>query len=178
MFAVSLLVLVGGLGIVGYGLLTKSIKSGTANIIIAASLAIFWVLSDLVEPRVAHRFDGINEVQKSAYLKYIILDLVGYAGIAYFLFDTGTNGSNGLLGAALYVVVMRPKRDSQQIFYGIKDPTAEDEEETEDETVEELPSADVTADESPSTEETPQIEEQPQADQAAEPVSEEPKEEP
>lgn len=123
--------LVAALGIVAYGLLKGHMSGMTSNIIMGCALVLYWILSDIVEPFAVHRFDGITQAQKDAYLKYIILDLIGYAGIAYFLFGVGGNasGSNGgLLGAVVYVMVMKPKRQNQQIFYGQIDPEAEEQE--------------------------------------------------
>lgn len=126
--------LVAALGIVAYGLLKHHMDSRTSNIIMGGALALFWIISDVIEPFAVHRFDGITQAQKEAYVKYILLDLVGFAGIAYFLFGTGSSssGSGGLLGAVVYVVVMKPKKHNQQIFYGYIDPEAEAQEEDED----------------------------------------------
>lgn len=130
--------LVVALAIVAYGLLKGQMSGFTSNVIMGGALGLYWVLADIAEPFVVHRFDGITQAQKEAYVKYIVLDLIGYAGIACFLFGVGgsSSGSNsGLLGAVVYVVVMKPKRQNQQIFYGHIDPEAESEEE-EDETAE------------------------------------------
>lgn len=118
--------LIAALGIVAYGLLNGRMSGTTSNIIMGGALGLYWVLADIVEPLAVHRFDGITQVQKEAYVKYIVLDLIGYAGIACFLFGVGGSGGNtGMLGAVVYVVVMKPKRQNQQIFYGIIDPEAE-----------------------------------------------------
>lgn len=134
--------LAGALAVVAYGLLKGHMTGTTCNVIMGAALALYWLLEDIAEPFAVHRFDGITQAQKEAYIKYIILDLVGFAGIACFLFGVGgsSSGSNsGILGAVVYVVVMKPKRQNQQIFYGHIDPDAErgeDEEEISAETEE------------------------------------------
>lgn len=117
--------LAGALAIVAYGLLKGHMSGLTCNVIMGAALGIYWLLSDVAEPFAVHRFDGISQAQKEAYVKYILLDLVGFAGIACFLFGVGgssSGGSTGILGAVVYVVVMKPKRENQQIFYGHIDP--------------------------------------------------------
>ncbi len=124
--------LAAALAIVAYGLLKGHMSGRTSNVIMGAALGIYWLLSDVAEPFAVHRFDGISQAQKEAYVKYILLDLVGFAGIACFLFGVGGNssgGSTGILGAVVYVVVMKPKRENQQIFYGHIDPEATDAEE-------------------------------------------------
>ena len=134
--------LAGALAVVAYGLLKGHMTGTTCNVIMGAALALYWLLEDIAEPFAVHRFDGITQAQKEAYIKYIILDLVGFAGIACFLFGVGgsSSGSNsGILGAVVYVVVMKPKRQNQQIFYGHIDPdveSGEDEEEISAETEE------------------------------------------
>ena len=90
-----------------------------SDIMIAASLFIFWVLMDVVEPVALHRFDGITQRQKSAYLKFAAFDFAGLAGIAYFLFCMGGPGNNGILGAVAYAVSIKLKRENQDIFYGL-----------------------------------------------------------
>ena len=120
--------LAGALAVVAYGLLKGHMTGTTCNVIMGAALVLYWLLEDIAEPFAVHRFDGITQAQKEAYVKYIILDLVGFAGIACFLFGVGgsSSGSNsGILGAVVYVVVMKPKRQNQQIFYGHIDPDAE-----------------------------------------------------
>ena len=128
------------LAIVAYGLLIGHMSSLTSNVIMGAALGLYWLLADVAEPFAVHRFDGINKARKEAYVKYILLDLAGFAGIAYFLFSAGggaSGSSGGILGAVIYVVVMKPKRQNQQIFYGYIDPEAEtDEEEPEAESEE------------------------------------------
>ena len=128
--------LAAALAIGAYGLLKGHMSGLTCNVIMGAALGIYWLLADVAEPFAVHRFDGITQAQKEAYVKYILLDLVGFAGIAYFLFGVGgsTSGSSGgILGAVVYVVVMKPKRTNQQIFYGYIDPEAEQTEEEESE---------------------------------------------
>lgn len=127
--------LAGALAVVAYGLLKGHMTGTTCNVIMGAALVLYWLLEDIAEPFAVHRFDGITQAQKEAYVKYIILDLVGFAGIACFLFGVGgsSSGSNsGILGAVVYVVVMKPKRQNQQIFYGHIDPDAESGEDKEE----------------------------------------------
>ena len=127
--------LAGALAIVAYGLLKGHMSGTTSNVIMGAALFLYWLLSDVAEPFAVHRFDGITQARKEAYVKYILLDLVGFAGIACFLFGVGgsSSGSNsGILGAVIYVVVMKPKRQNQQIFYGHIDPDAENGDEAEE----------------------------------------------
>ena len=130
--ALSIGELIVALGIVAYGLLKGHMSGMTSNAIMGGALALYWVLADIVEPFVMYRFDGITQAQKEAYIKYIVLEFIGYVGIACFLFGVGLGSSgsnNGILG--VYVVVMKPKRHNQQIFYGHIKPEEEKPEEEE-----------------------------------------------
>lgn len=132
--ALSIGELIVALGIVAYGLLKGHMSGMTSNAIMGGALALYWVLADIVEPFVMYRFDGITQAQKEAYIKYIVLEFIGYVGIACFLFGVGLGSSgsnNGILGAVVYVVVMKPKRQNQQIFYGHIKPEEEEPEEEE-----------------------------------------------
>ena len=86
---------------------------------IAIFLVIYWVLLDVVEPRLLHERDGISEDRKRAYYKYAGTDLVGYAGIAFFIFNIGNAGSVGLVGAVIYVLSISLKKKFRDEFSGV-----------------------------------------------------------
>lgn len=86
---------------------------------IAIFLVIYWVLLDVVEPRLLHELDGISEDRKKAYYKYAGTDLVGYAGIAFFIFNIGNAGSVGLVGAVIYVLSISMKKKFRDEFTGV-----------------------------------------------------------
>lgn len=118
---VALAQLVLAVALMVWGVATKHLTTRQSNILVAVSLLIYWLLTDILEPVLAHRFDGITPEQKNAYYKFMGFDLVGLGGICYFLFSMGgTTGSNGILGAAIYALTVKIKRDNQDIFYGRK----------------------------------------------------------
>lgn len=133
---IALLQLIAALGVMIAGILNEWLTNFQSNLIMGGALLIYWILSDLVEPKVAHRFDEITKVQKEAYPKYIFWDFVGYAGIAYFLLEMGSTQSNSLIGAVAYALSMKPKRDNQDLFLGRTVPEEEMEEETKETTCE------------------------------------------
>lgn len=102
-----------------YGSFKHVLTSRQGDILIGASLFLFWVLMDVDEPILLHRFDGITARQKSAYLKFAAFDFAGLAGLGYFLFTMGSVSGNGILGAVVYAVSIKLKRENQDIFYGI-----------------------------------------------------------
>ena len=130
---VGILILAGALAIMSLGLIKGFLTSMQGNIVMGVALVLFWVLTDIIEPVLTHRFDHITNEQRMEYYKFLIFDLAGYAGIAYFLFGVGQN-SGGILGAAVYVVSLKPKREARDIFYGVKKPEEEEESEETEET--------------------------------------------
>lgn len=131
---IALVQLVGALAIMIAGVMNKSITNLQSNILMGAALLLYWILMDLVEPRVAHRFDDITEAQKQAYPKYVLFDLLGFAGIAYFLMGMGSNQNGSIIGAVIYAVSLKPKQENQKIFMGKivpEEDTAEEEAEVE-----------------------------------------------
>lgn len=143
--ALSLLQLLAALALMILGIMNDSITDMQSNIIMGVALFLYWLLMDIVEPKVTHRFDDITPAQKAAYPKYILWDFAGYAGIAYFLLGMGTSQNNSLIGAIIYAVSMKPKRENQDIFLGRVVPEEEEDSDESEEVVE--------------TEETPAIEE-------------------
>lgn len=118
--------------IMTYGTFSRKLTGRQSDILITVSLLIFWLMTDILEPVVMKKFTGIAQEQKTAYVKFIVLDFVGLAGIAYFLYSMGNAGGNGIVGAMIYVITMKPKRDSQDIFYhGVPEEKEEAEQETE-----------------------------------------------
>lgn len=110
-----------------YGTVTHKITGRQGDILTAVSLFLFWALSDIAEPFAMHRFDHISAKQKSAYLKYLVFDFVGLAGIAYFIYGMGNPQGQSIIGAVVYVLSVRFKRENQDIFYGNQTDEAEDE---------------------------------------------------
>lgn len=98
---------------------------------ISLFLIVYWLLLDVIEPRMLHEFDGITSEQMSAYYKYAGADLIGYAGIAYFVFSIGGTGNSGLFGAVIYILCVSIKRKFKEQFEGTPPQTEEQVEEAE-----------------------------------------------
>lgn len=134
-----------------FGVLNKHMSTLQSNILMGGSLFLYWFLMDVADAYVRHQLEGISQERKSAYFRFAFLDFVGLAGIAVFLFSIGGNNSYGLFGAILYAFTMKPKRESQEIFYGKKKPE-ETEEAVESEEAEETAAIDETAEMAEKTE--------------------------
>lgn len=136
--------------IMSVGLVKGYITSSQSNIIVGVGLFIFWLLSDVVEPFACEKLKDLTFSRKEAYVKYIGLDLIGYAGVLYFLMGVGANGqSGGILGAVVYIVTMRPKRDNRGRFLGLvtEEEETESEEEAETETAAPLIEGEIVSEE-------------------------------
>lgn len=121
--------LIGALVLLILGVMNKKMTDLNSNILMGGTLLIYWILMDLAEPLLTHRLTGATKAQKDAYLKYVIFDFAGYAGIAYFLLGMGSNQSNGIIGAVVYAISMKPKQENFKIFRGEVVPEETEEEE-------------------------------------------------
>ena len=115
----------------------KGIISGVAYyIIMGVGLFLFWLLLDVISPRITHSFEDKTPEQISAFQKYALLELAGYAGIGFFA--VSINGSAGIYGALVFVFSMMFKRRFLNVFLGLEEDGSEkeqsDSESTDDET--------------------------------------------
>ncbi|MDY3919043.1 MAG: hypothetical protein SOZ59_08595 [Candidatus Limivivens sp.] len=101
---------------------TESYLYNTAVILF---LVIYCFLMDYLDPKLCREFEGITEQQKSDYRRFVLLDAVGYAGLAFFLASVNMEGNMGLLGIVIFAVTMKPKREARNAFYGILPPKEE-----------------------------------------------------
>lgn len=104
-----------------YGAFSRTFTGRKSDLLVAASLLVFWALMDIAEPICLHRFQDITQQRKSAYLRFLALDLAGLAGLAYFIYCMGHTANNAIIGAVVYAVTINPKRKSQDVFYGLSD---------------------------------------------------------
>ena len=104
------------------------------NVIIIAFLVFYCILLDIVEPILLKQFENFTKERKTAYVKYIVTDAVGYAGIAMFICLLGNSSSNkGLNGAVIYVICICLKRKFKEEFLGVPSSQEKMEDRTETE---------------------------------------------
>ena len=115
--AVSVVLLV-GVAVTLYFAVKMGLDKMVFNGIIIAFLLVFWVMMDIVEPRLLRQLEGISQERKMAYYKYLALGLVEYGGLAYFVLTLGTDGNSGLLGAVVYAVGLSTKRRFRDEYMG------------------------------------------------------------
>lgn len=101
------------------------------NVIIGAFLGFYWILFDIVEPILLKQFENFTKERKIAYVKYIVTDAIGYAGIAWFVcLLGGSSSSKGMIGAVVYVICISLKRKFKEEFIGKNHPIEREEEES------------------------------------------------
>ena len=116
-------------------IMLKKIQFGIAfAFVICGGLLLFWLLETVISPIVCHRFDDRTPEQVSAYKKYAVLEIVGYAGLAWFALTI--DRSTGFYGAMVYVVTMMFKRRFYNEYRGITDDEPDDESSEEADTLE------------------------------------------
>lgn len=111
-------VLLVGVAVTLYFSVKMGLNKMVFNGVIIAFLVVFWIMMDIVEPRLLRQLDGISQERKIAYYKYLGLGLVEYGGLAYFVLTLGSDGNSGLLGAVIYAVGLRTKRKFREEYMG------------------------------------------------------------
>lgn len=94
---------------------------------IGVMLALHWFFSDILPIKWLNIFNEKNEDQKKSYCVYAAIELIGFAGLTYFLFDMAST-----TGAIVYVVTMFLKKKFLDDFRGVKPEETEEEEEEQE----------------------------------------------
>ena len=118
------------------GLITKTLSVFAFQVIVVVFLLAYWVVTDILEPRLTRELEEATPAQKTAYWKYMGVDLLGYLGLIYFMSTMGEQGSSsmGIMGVVVYALCMSAKRRYREEFLnpnaGIPDVQEDDEEES------------------------------------------------
>lgn len=107
--------------------LSKKADTWLLPVGIGVLLALHWFFSDVLSVKWLNLFDGKNEEQVKSYYVYAGMELIGFAGLTYFLIDM-----NSTTGAIVYVATMFLKKKFMDDFKGVK--PEEEKEGTEEET--------------------------------------------
>lgn len=94
---------------------------------IGVMLTLHWFFSDILPIKWLDMFEGKTEDQKKSYYVYSAMELIGFAGLTYFLVDMGST-----TGVIVYVVTMFLKKKFLDEFRGVKPEETEDEEEEQE----------------------------------------------
>ncbi len=113
-----------------WSVVNKTGMGTTYAVLLCAALAVFWLLTDVISPIAVHAFDGRSPKQKSAYMKYAGLELIGYAGLAYFGITAMSNRSS-IYGAVAFLIATLNKRRFLDAYVSDQEEEPEEAEESE-----------------------------------------------
>lgn len=87
------------------------------RLVFAGWVAIYMIISDFVEPVMTNRFRRKNKRQIRAYYIYAILDVIGMAGLLWFVVMAGIfDDFTHYAGIAIFVVCFVPKNTFYKKF--------------------------------------------------------------
>ncbi len=104
--AMGVLVLVCA-GILYFGFVAKYFGIGF-SLFVSGGFLLFWLLLDVVRPKVAHDFDSKSDEQIRSYWKMAFCELGGYAGLVFFCLSM--ERSTSYYGLIAYVLCTSFKR--------------------------------------------------------------------
>ena len=121
-----------------------SVRKGTMHQgvfmgVLIGFLVLYWVLLDVVEPKLLHELDNLTPEKRLAYIKYAGLDALGFAGLAVFVFNIGENSSMGMVGAVAYVLTINLKKKAKDEFYNMGNVDGDASEDSDSVAEEEIP---------------------------------------
>lgn len=80
------------------------------RLIFAVWVLVYLILTDFIEPLVTDRFRRKNKRQVRAYYKYAVLDIIGMAGLLWFVCMAGVlNEYTHYAGVAIFTVCFVPR---------------------------------------------------------------------
>ncbi len=94
-------------GILYFGFVAKYFGIGF-SLFVSGGFLIFWLLQDVVRPKVTHAFDNKSSEQVSSYWKFAFCEFGGYAGLVFFCLAMQRNTS--YYGLIAYVLCTSFKR--------------------------------------------------------------------
>ena len=107
------------LGYLVYGIVTKNSNQLIFNILAVILVVSSVVLNDIVEPHLTKVLEGMDELRKEAYKKYVLWDAASWAGLLLFLFTFGSDDSSFMIVSVLiYVVATKQKRAYKDVAFG------------------------------------------------------------
>lgn len=140
--------------VMGYFLYTMIVRREIGPeyyVVIVTFLSLFWILTDVLSVVLTKGFEGKTEAQIKAYKIFALLDLVGLAGLAYFVMALQ---NNGMMGAIIYAAAIMGKRKFYEEYRGITSDEDGDAAESEAEAVETEAEVETTEVEKTETEDT------------------------
>ena len=141
------------IGLLIYLLYKKVIGDRTYQVLLCLVIFLYWVVQDILIPIVTKDFEGRTPEMMNGYRKYAALDLVGFAGLAWFgISFRGENSS--FYGALVYFFAYMTKKRFWEEFQGITHDEDDEEEAEEEEDTDYEAEDTLTADDAEAVEES------------------------
>lgn len=83
--------------------LTKQVTTLVFPVGMSLFLLAYWAISNILPVVWANCFEGKNEAQKQAYYLYALIDLVGLAGLVYFVVDLESSTGALIYAASIFL---------------------------------------------------------------------------
>ena len=107
------------IGYVAYGLATESINMLLFSLMLGSFVVIYLVLSDIVEPYRLGLLRELTQEKRSAFLKILLMDLIGGGALIYWIAGLGSEtGSDILIPFLIYFLTAQLKRKYRAEFDG------------------------------------------------------------
>ena len=107
------------IGYAAYGLATESINMLLCSLMLGGFVVIYLVLSDIVEPYRLGLLRELTQEKRSAFLKILLMDLIGGGALIYWIAGLGSEtGSDILIPFLIYFLTAQLKRKYRAEFDG------------------------------------------------------------
>ena len=107
------------IGYAAYGLATESINMLLFSLMLGGFVVIYLVLSDIVEPYRLGLLRELTQEKRSAFLKILLMDLIGGGALIYWIAGLGSEtGSDILIPFLIYFLTAQLKRKYRAEFDG------------------------------------------------------------
>ena len=107
------------IGYVAWGIAAKSMNIMVFGFLLGAFVVIYLVLSDIVEPYRLGLLRELTQEKRSAFLKILLMDLIGGGALIYWIAGLGSEtGSDILIPFLIYFLTAQLKRKYRAEFDG------------------------------------------------------------
>ena len=107
------------IGYVAWGIAAKSINMLLFSLMLGGFVVIYLVLSDIVEPYRLGLLRELTQEKRSAFLKILLMDLIGGGALIYWIAGLGSEtGSDILIPFLIYFLTAQLKRKYRAEFDG------------------------------------------------------------
>ena len=124
---IALIALIAGMAGIFYGEYRGVVSITLYRVLIIVLLLLFWAAVDLLIPYLTGSLRGLPEKQIQGYRYYALLDLVGYAGLAWF--GISIEGNTAIYGALVFAAATMYKKRFYNQYRGISEDDEDEDEE-------------------------------------------------